>query len=112
VIKRLNWRQLEQFGLDVSFAYRGDETDPQDVLVALSNMSGGDLDDVLDGVDEGAHAEGRKVVRRKIGGVDARVFDPPDGSRAIVGVTDCRALVVLGVEKRSAELLAPSVLKD
>jgi hypothetical protein len=109
LIKQLEWRQLEQYGLDFSFAYRGDEREPRGVLAGLSNIDPRELDDFLDGVEETAGAGGRKVVHREIGNAEARVVDPPDGSRVIFGVTNCRALMVLGVQKPSAELLASRV---
>jgi hypothetical protein len=112
VIKELHWDQLEQYGLDLSFAYRGDEQEPRGILASLSNIDRSELDDFLDGVEEEARGARTKVVHREIGDADTRVVDPPDGSRAIFGTTKCRALIVLGVQRRSAELLAPSVFKN
>jgi len=108
LIEAFHWRQLEQYGLDMSFAYRGDEREPRGILAALSSVSGVDRDEFLAGVE----AQARKAVRRKIGDADVRVVDPPDGSRIMLGVTDCRALIVLGTEKRSADLLARAVFTD
>jgi hypothetical protein len=109
---RSNWSQLEQYGLDLSFAYRGDEEEPRGILAALSSIDRSELDDFLHGVEAEARGARTEVVHREIGDADTRVVDPPDGSRAIFGVTTCRALIVLGVQKRSAELLAPRVFKN
>jgi hypothetical protein len=112
LIKTLQWTQLEQYGLDLSFAYRGDEQEPRGILAALSSIDRSELHEFLDGVEEEAHGARTKVVHREIADADTRVVDPPDGSRAIFGTTKCRAMIVLGVQKQSAELLAPSVFKN
>jgi hypothetical protein len=82
------------------------------ILAALSSIDRSELDDFLHGVEAEARGARTEFVQREIGDADTRVVDPPDGSRAIFGVTTCRALIVLGVQKRSAELLAPSVFKN
>jgi hypothetical protein len=112
LIKELKYEQLEQYGLDASFAYLGDEEDPGAVLISLQSVTQQDLDEFLDGVDKEARTQHAKAARRSIGGADVRVVDPTDGSRAMFGVTRCKAMIVIGFQARSADLLARAVFTD